>query len=254
MSPSIAVVMPVKNGRRFLDETLGSIWAQRYPEIEVIVIDDGSTDGTQEFVRRAQGLPVRLIELDGVGPAAARNVGIRASGSDLIAFLDADDLWVPGALNLLARTLEEQPGAAIAQGLIRNFRELVPGNRQFVTGPYRFMNLGSALWRRSLFDQVGLLDEELRLCEDMDLLMRCWEQDIFKAEVESVVLHYRRHPGGMTHGLSGAGFGSVKAYKKRIERIRRGEFNPNRPRYIELHRYLGLGPLNQDGNLHAPTG
>jgi hypothetical protein len=120
-----------------------------------------------------------------------------------------------------------------------------------VTAPYRFFNLGASLWQREIFTTVGLLDEELRLCEDLDLTLRCWEHDIRKAEVESVVLHYRRHTASMTHGLSGAGFGSVKAYKKRIDRIRRGEVKPDAPRHMELHKYLGTAPLNQDGGTHV---
>jgi glycosyltransferase involved in cell wall biosynthesis len=251
MNPSIAVIVPVKNGRRFLEETFASIWAQNYAPLEVFVVDDASTDGTPEFVRSLRGRPLHLLEVRDAGPAAARNAAIHASHSDLIAFLDADDLWVPGALHLLVRTLTEQPHAGIAQGLIRNFRETQPGHKQFVTAAYRFLNLGSALWRRDVFNQVGLLDEDMMLCEDLDFLLRCWEQGIGKVEVESVVLHYRRHPGGMTHGLSGAGFGSVKAYKKRIERTRTGRFDPALPRHISLHRYLGTAPLNQDGHLHA---
>lgn len=253
MNASIAVIIPVRNGATFLDETLISIWAQNYTPLEVVVVDDGSTDGTIEKVRAMQGKPVRLLELNGVGPAAARNAGIQASDSELIAFLDADDMWAGGALYRLSKTLAERPDTGIAQGLIRNFNESRPGSRRFITGAYRFFNLGASLWRRSIFETVGLLDEELRLCEDLDVTMRCWERDIRKAEVESVVLHYRRHPDSMTHGLSGAGFGSVKAYKKRIDRIRRGEVDPNLPRHIDLHRYLGAGPLNQDGSFHAPV-
>jgi glycosyltransferase involved in cell wall biosynthesis len=253
MNASIAVVIPVRNGEAFLEETFRSIWAQNYTPLEVVVVDDGSTDGTREKIRSIKGMPVRLLELGGAGPATARNAGIRASESELVAFLDADDLWVNGALHRLAKTLAERPDAGFAQGLIRNFSEVRPGNRRFVTSPYRFFNLGASLWRRSIFETVGLLDEELRLCEDLDITMRCWERDIRKAEVESVVLHYRRHSGGMTHGLSGAGFGSVKAYKKRIDRIRRGEIDPNLPRHVDLHRYLGAGPSNQDGSFHAPN-
>ena len=251
MNPSIAVVMPVLNGMPFLTEALASICAQKYTPLEVIVVDDGSTDGTQDCVRGFQGIPVRLIECNGLGPAAARNAGYRASSSELVAFLDADDLWPSGALQLLVRALEEQPEAGFAQGLIRNFREPRPGNRQFVTPPYRFLNLGANLWRRQVFETVGFLDEELRLAEDLDILLRCWEHDIRKAEVLSLVLYYRRHPGGMTHGLSGAGFGSLKAYKKHIDRIRSGKLNPDLPRHMGLNRYLGTGPLNQDGNLNA---
>ena len=253
MNPSISVVMPVHNGEAFLDETFASIRAQNYTPLEVIVVDDGSTDNTRDRVRSMQRISIRLLESDGAGPAAARNAGIRASDSELIAFLDCDDLWVNGALHRLAKALAERPEAGIAQGMIRNFSELRPGNRRFVTGPYRFFNLGASLWRRNVFEKVGLLDEELRLCEDLDMTLRCWEQDIRKAEVESVVLHYRRHPDSMTHGLYGAGFGSVKAYKKRIDRIRRGDVNPDAPRHVDLHRYLGTAPPNQDGSFHAPT-
>jgi glycosyltransferase involved in cell wall biosynthesis len=252
MNPSIAVIIAVRNGAAFLDETLASIWAQIYTPLEVVVVDDGSTDGTQQKVRAIQGKPVRLIELGGVGPAGARNAGIRDSSSDLVALLDSDDLWVNGALHKLAKALAERSDAGLAQGMIRNFSELPPGNRRFVTGPYRFFNLGASLWRRSIFETVGLLDEELRLCEDLDLTLRCWEHDIRKVEVDSVVLHYRRHAASMTHGLSGAGFGSVKAYKKRIDRIRAGQVNPDAPRHIDLHRYLGTAPPNQDGSFHAP--
>jgi glycosyltransferase involved in cell wall biosynthesis len=252
MNASISVVIPVRNGETFLDETFASIWAQNYTPLEVIVVDDGSTDRTREKVRAMQGKPVRLLELNGAGPSPARNAGIRASDSELVAFLDCDDLWANGALHKLAKTLAERQDAGIAQGMIRNFSELRPGNRRFVTGPYRFYNLGASLWRRSVFERVGLLDEDLRLCEDLDITLRCWEQDIRKAEVDSIVLHYRRHAASMTHGLSGAGFGSVKAYKKRIDRIRAGQVDPNLPRHVDLPRYLGTAPPNQDGSFHAP--
>jgi len=252
MNASISVVIPVHNGEAFLDETFASIWAQNYTPLEVIVVDDGSTDGTRDKVRAIQGRPVRLLELGGTGPSPARNAGIRASDSELISFLDCDDLLTSGALHKLAHALNERPDAGIAQGMIRNFSDIRPGNRRFVTGPYRFYNLGASLWRRSVFERVGLLDEELRFCEDLDITLRCWEHDIRKAEVESIVLHYRRHSKSMTHGLSGADFGSIKAYKKRIDRIRSGQVNPALPRHIDLHRYLGTAPPNQDGSFHAP--
>jgi len=251
MNPSIAVVMPVRDGMPFLPEAIASIQIQNYAPLELIVVDDGSTDGSKDFVSRFQGFPIRLIELKGVGPAAARNAGIRASNSDLVAFLDADDLWLHGALPRLVQGLAEHPEAGFAQGLIRNFSESKQGAWQYVTAPYRFLNLGANLWRRRIFDTVGVLDQTLTLCEDLDFLMRCWEHDIQKAEIDSIVLHYRRHPAGMTHGLSGAGFGTIQAYKKRIERIRCGQLNPDLTRHMGLNRYLGTPPAHQDGKLHA---
>ena len=113
MNASIAVVIPVRNGMAFLDETFASIWAQNYTPLEVVVVDDGSTDGSREKVHRMKGTPVRLLELDGVGPAAARNAGIRSSQSELLAFLDADDLWVNGALHRLAA--DNYPGMVVLE-------------------------------------------------------------------------------------------------------------------------------------------
>jgi glycosyltransferase involved in cell wall biosynthesis len=253
VAPSLAVIIAVRDGMPFLPETLASIRMQRYPSLQVVVVNDGSKDGTRDYLRSVRDLDLRTIEVQDAGPAKARNAGLRASTSDLVAFLDADDLWPPNTLARLTQALAEHPEAGIAQGMIRNFRETPQLYRHFVTPAYHFINLGSMVWRRSIFDEVGLLDEELSLCEDMDFVMRCWEHDIVKVQIDAVVLHYRRHPRGVTHGLSGAGFGTVRAYRKRIDRIRRGEFNPEAVRYQTLDRYVGQGPRDQDGKSYAPS-
>ncbi len=228
-----------------LAEAMESIRAQKYPALEVVVIDDGSTDGTARYLAGLEGLQVRVLQTDGIGPSAARNAGIRASSAPWIAFLDADDEWAPSALDSLSAALAARPSAGFARGRICNFR-IVDGLRRFFTVPYRYLNLGACLWRRDALESVGLLSESLKLCEDMDLLMRAWERDIEKVEIDPVVLHYRRHAGNMTRGLSGAGFGTVSAYKQRIDRIRRGEFDPNAPRPCSEKSYIGNGPPNQD--------
>jgi glycosyltransferase involved in cell wall biosynthesis len=238
--------MPVRNGMPYLAEAFESIRKQIYTPLEVVVVDDGSTDGSVAFARGVGDLPVRVLELPGVGPAAARNAGIRASASELVAFLDADDCWHPGVLPMLVRGLAERPEAGFARGLIRNFRTQEDGTKRFFTPPYRFLNLGSCVWRRAVIEELGLLDSELTLCEDLDLLMRAWEKDIVPAEVEAVMLWYRRHPGNMTQGLTGAETGTVRAYKKRMERIRRGEFDSQAPRRFAHLQYVGAGPPSQD--------
>jgi len=244
---SVAVIVPVRNGMPYLAEAFESIRKQLYTHLEVVVVDDGSTDGSVEFARGVRDLQVRVLELNGVGPAAARNAGIRACKSDLVAFLDADDCWHPGVLRMLVRALQEKTEAGFARGLIRNFRTLDDGNKRFFTPPYRFLNLGSCVWRRSVIEELGLLDGEMTLCEDLDLLMRAWEKDVVPAEVEAVMLWYRRHAGNMTQGLTGAETGTVRAYKKRMERIRRGEFDSQTPRKFAQAQYIGNGPLSQDG-------
>jgi glycosyltransferase involved in cell wall biosynthesis len=224
----------------YLREAIDCVQAQPYPALEMIVVDDGSTDGSGAFARSAGYC--RVIETPGIGPAGARNAGIRASQSDLLIFLDADDLLGPLALDATVQTLLGAPEAGFAQGYIQNFSTRSDGTIDLFTKPYRYINLGAGLWRRSVFETVGLFDESLQLCEDQDLFMRCWERDIRKVLVDGVMLYYRRHSGNMTRGLEGAGFGTVRVYKKRIERIRRGEYDPNRPRHVTWPEYFGRGP------------
>jgi glycosyltransferase involved in cell wall biosynthesis len=237
--PSIAVITPVRNGLPYLSEAIQRVRAQQYSELEIVVVDDGSMDASADVARN---LGCRVVEAIGVGPAAARNAGIRATSSELLLFLDADDLPGPNALATSVEALTRTPDAGFAQGWIQNFTATLDGVPDLLTKPYRFINLGSALWRRSVLDSVGLFDEFLRLGEDQDFFMRCWERDVPRVLVDCVMLYYRRHPGNMTHGLKGAEFGLMRVYRKRIERIRRGEYDPHLPRRVSWPDYLGKSP------------
>jgi glycosyltransferase involved in cell wall biosynthesis len=228
----------------YLQDAINCVMAEHYPALEMIVVDDGSTDGSSELARRSG---CRVLETPGgIGPAAARNVGIRSSESDLLIFLDADDLLGPSALRASLEALVAAPEAGFAQGCIQNFAGRPDGSINLYTKPYRFINLGSGLWRRSVLDTVGLFDEELRLGEDQDFFMRCWERDIARVLVDCVTLYYRRHSGNMTRGLKGADFGLMRIYRKRIERIRRGEYDPSIPRLVTWPDYLGKSPDTPD--------
>ncbi len=242
--PSIAVVTPVRNGMPYLREAIECLIAQKYAAMEIVVVDDGSTDGSGDFARGTGNC--RVIETPSIGPAGARNTGIRASRSDLLLFLDADDLLAPLALQRAVEALERSPDAGFAQGCIQNFTTRTDEGIHLSTRPYRFINLGSGLWRRSVFDTVGLFNESLRLGEDQDFFMRCWERDISKELLDAVMLYYRRHEGNMTRGLKGAEFGLMGVYRKRIERIRRGEYDPNVARRVSWAEYLGKSPDIED--------
>ena len=239
--PSIAVIMPVRNGGSYLAEAIQSVLTQEYPEIELMVVDDGSTDGSGD-VARALGCS-RVLETPGIGPAGARNAGIQASQSELLLLLDADDLAGPYTLQTMVDALLRTPDAGFVQGFIQNFTAKPDGTRDIFTRPYRFINLGSCLWRRSVFETVGRFDESLRLGEDHDLFMRCWERDIPRVLVDSVTLYYRRHAGNMTRGVDkSTGFGLIPVYRKRIECIRRGEYDASVPRRTSWPEYLGESP------------
>jgi glycosyltransferase involved in cell wall biosynthesis len=218
--PSIAVITPVRNGMPYLRDAIECLLAQKYAAMEIVVVNDGSTDGSGDFARHTGSC--RVLETPGVGPAGARNAGIRASNSDLLLFLDADDLLAPMALHRAVEALETAPDAGFAQGCIQNFSAKTDGAIHLDTRPYRFINLGSGLWRRSVFESVGLFDESLRLGEDQDFFMRCWEQDISRELLDAVMLYYRRHEGNMTRGLKGAQFGLMGVYRKNTIRMSLG--------------------------------
>lgn len=237
------MITPVRNGMPYLQEAIECVRSQEYAPLEMIVVDDGSTDGSGA-VARGTGF-CRVLETSGVGPAAARNVGIGASESDLLIFLDADDLLGPSLIRSSVEALLRAPEAGFAQACIQSFITLPDGTDTRFTSPYRFINLGSGVWRRSVVETVGLFDESLRFCEDLDFVMRCWERDIRKVQVDCLMF-YRRHQGNMTRGLKGADCGTVQAYRKRIERIRRGEYDPNCPRRVSWADYLGMPPEMKD--------
>jgi glycosyltransferase involved in cell wall biosynthesis len=239
-TPSIAVIMPVRNGATHLRETIECVLAQHYSPTEIILVDDGSTDGTPELARSIGRC--RVLETPGIGPAGARNLAIRASESDLLMFLDADDLLGPDAFHASVDALLSAPDAGFAQGYVQNFLIRPDGSMNIFTRPYRYINIGSGVWRRSVFQRLGLFDESLRYCEDLDFFMRCWEQNVRKVFLDRLVLLYRRHPGNMTRGLNGVGFGTVRAYRRRIQRIEQGLYDPNAPRHIAWPEYFGRGP------------
>lgn len=229
------MVVPVYNGADFYDAALDSILLQGWPDLEIILVDDGSTDALAERVRE-RNVPVLLLRQEQKGPSAARNAGLRAASSGLIAFLDIDDLWTEGHLQRLCSALQEHPEAGIAQGLIRQF-VLLPDGRRMLSGPYRMPYLGSCLFRRSIWERCGPFDETLKMGEDYDLMFRCWENDIAKQCVDQVSLLYRRHPQNMTRGKNREA--NLAVLLGRMRRIRAGVVDVNAPRRFPLGSYIG---------------
>ena len=233
--PLISVVIPARNGALFLAPAMNSVLAQCYPNLEVLLVDDGSSD---DLAERSQhyGANVRYIRQEPQGPAAARNRAIRESTGDIIAFLDIDDLWTANHLRILGGALRENPQAGIAQGLMRQFWSTADG-RYFRTGVYRMPYLGSCLFRREVFLECGLFDEGMPFGEDHDFFLRCWEHDVAKVNVDALCLLYRRHPGNMTRRSGGQE--QVGVLKRRLDRIRRGTVDPTAERGEPFQSFMG---------------
>jgi glycosyltransferase involved in cell wall biosynthesis len=160
-NPSISVIVPAWNVERYLDEALDSALAQRPAPTEILVIDDGSTDGTADVAGR-RGPRVRCVRREHGGPAAARNAGIREARGELLAFLDADDVWLPGKLARQLEVLSGRPALGIVSTRIRDF--WIPELAHLGTGddrPRDGLVTQTGVARREVFDRVGLLEEDL---------------------------------------------------------------------------------------------
>lgn len=199
--PLLSVVIPCYNAARFLPEAVASVLAQRYEPLEILVIDDGSTDATPE-IAPGLGPEVRYLRQENRGPSSARNLGLREARGELIAFLDADDLWPEGKLDLQVGRLLEDPALDVVSGRVRYV--LLPGGRipdlRF-EGPDRTLPgiyIGAAIYRRRAFEIVGPFDETLHYSEDHDWFLRAREADLKMLVLAEVTLLYRMHDSNMT--------------------------------------------------------
>ena len=178
----ISVVIPSYNRAHTLGRALSSVFNQRYPAHEVIVVDDGSSDNTQQLINN-EFAQVKLISQNNRGVSAARNSGIRAARSDWIALLDSDDEWLAEKLECIQLAYQKNPALQLFHSdeiWIRNGVRVNPMNKHAKSGGHIFhkclpmcvISPSAAVIHRSLFDQIGLFDEDLPACEDYDLWLR----------------------------------------------------------------------------------
>jgi glycosyltransferase involved in cell wall biosynthesis len=180
--PTVSVIIPTFNRAWCLAQAVDSVLAQRFEGFELIVVDDGSTDGTAELLE-SYGDAIRVVRRENRGVSAARNAGIAAARAELIAFLDSDDLWLPDKLARQVEFFALHPEALICQTeelWVRNGRRVNPGKRHRKRGGMIFepsldlclVSPSAVMARRKLFEQVGCFDENLPACEDYDLWLR----------------------------------------------------------------------------------
>jgi glycosyltransferase involved in cell wall biosynthesis len=209
MSNLVSVVIPTYNYHQFVVEAVESVLAQTYQPLEIIVVDDGSTDGTRAELERFEGR-IRYLFQENRGLPAARNRGIRAAEGEYVALLDADDLWAPTKIAKQVAVLERSPqvglvfcgltrvDVASGQSTIRHCPPDLRGDvrrqllqRNCVTG-----SASAALVRRACFDKVGLFDETLRSAEDWEMWIRISRHFHFDYVQEPLII-LRNHGGNM---------------------------------------------------------
>jgi glycosyltransferase involved in cell wall biosynthesis len=193
--PLVSVVMPVYNGERFLAEAIESVLGQEYRNHEVIVVDDGSTDGSSAVAR---ALGVRYVRQPNRGVAAARNTGLAAAQGTLISFLDQDDVWLPGKLEAQVGLLEASPCVDLVVSAIQIVLEpdteplpwFDPGLGMEIQ---TVVQLGAMLARRGCFDVVGAFDPSYAYASDTDWILRVRDAGLVLETTDDVCMRYRLH-------------------------------------------------------------
>ncbi len=220
--PLVSVIIPVYNGAGFLPYAVRSVLAQEYPAIEIIVVDDGSTDNVDAAVA-ALPVDVRNFRQENAGAASARNRGIRDASGELLAFLDVDDLWPERTLGSLVDLLAEQPGLDVVHGRAQVTRfTTYEEHGEYIGSPSEAFPyyIGAGVYRRRAFERVGLFDKELRFSEDTDWFTRAVEHGLNILHLDEVTLFVRRHDGNMTRGKSLVELNTLRLFKKAIDRRR----------------------------------
>ena len=202
MTELVSCVIPVFNGERYLRQAIESVLAQTYPGIEVIVVDDGSTDGSPT-VAQSFGGRVTYLRQDNGGASAARNAGIRHASGTLIGFLDADDLWEPDKTARQVATLADDPDIDYCVTRMENFWSPdVPQERRDdgvprPDGPYEGFSPITLLARRSVFDLLPF-DTGVSLVEDWDWFLRAHERSVPFTLLPGVLARRRLHQANQT--------------------------------------------------------
>jgi glycosyltransferase involved in cell wall biosynthesis len=203
----VSVIIPCYNGERYLQEAIESALAQSHPEVEIIVVDDGSTDGSSGI---AQKFPVRYLHQENRGLTASRNLGIGASRGNYVVFLDADDRLRPEAIETGLRVMAEHPECGMTVGdhlfISRDGSYLSDSRKACVQSSHyeellksNFIEMiSSVLFRRSVLVEIGAFDTTLRVAEDYELYLRI-------ARVYPICCHpaliaeYRLHQTNASH-------------------------------------------------------
>ncbi|MBW4608850.1 MAG: glycosyltransferase [Hassallia sp. WJT32-NPBG1] len=254
--PKVSVIIPAYNALAYLAETVDSVFKQTFSDWELLIVDDGSSDGTAAWARQITDSRVRLICQKNQGSSVARNTGITAAKGEYIALLDADDLWEPTKLEKQVRFLEENPSI----GLVDTWTILI-NQKGKSTGRIIVSSAEGDVWkqlvqfkpvcccdstpliRRSCFDNVGLFNPDLPYLEDLDMWIRLAGRYEFAAIKEPLV-RYRQHPQSKSTNCKG----TLEAFRAIIEKAFESvpaEVLPLREKgYARVNLYLAWRAIN----------
>lgn len=225
----VSVIIPTFNRAQKVSRAVSSVLSQTFNDFEVIVIDDGSFDETADALGKFEDRITLIRHPENSGVSAARNSGIKASRSPVIAFLDSDDYWMPEKLETQIRYLREHSDAVACQAeeiWIRNGVRVNPWNKHIKPSGNIFerslklcvVSPSAVMIRRSLFEDVGLFDEEFPVCEDYDLWLRIGCRYPIHLIDKFLLVKEGGHPDQLSSMLKGMDRFRIKAMVKLLEK------------------------------------
>ena len=234
VQPLVSVVIPTYNRQSMVCEAIESVLAQRCRDFEVVVVDDGSDDGTADEIEKTYGRAVRVVTQRRQGVAAARNLGVRNSAGPYLAFLDSDDAWRPGKLETQVAFMQAHPQAQICQTdeiWIRNGRRVNPKIRHRKPSGDVFraslelclVSPSAVLMARELFARVGGFDKSFPVCEDYDLWLRIAGDTPIHLIAEPLVIKRGGHADQLSFSTWGLDRFRVRAIRKLLDSGLNGE-------------------------------
>lgn len=178
VTPIISIITPSFNQVQFLEQTILSVINQNYPNLEYIIIDGGSTDGSVEIIKKYENYLAYWISENDRGQSEAINKGLKKATGEIVAWLNSDDLYLPETLSTVAKTFSENSDVYLIYGNVENF--YIDGKSKTIENnfsPVDFLSRvsihqPSVFWRRKLHKEIGYLDETLHYCMDYDLWMK----------------------------------------------------------------------------------
>lgn len=202
--PKISIVTPSYNQGSYLEETILSVLNQKYPNLEYIIIDGGSTDTSLEIIKKyASHLSYWVSEKDS-GQSDALNKGFNRASGEIIAWLNSDDLYCENALHAIAEKFMEHPQVGVVYGDVINFS--ANGKETRITNQFDLLDFFSRVsihqpgvfWRKSLLTERNPLDESLYYCMDYDLWMKLF-LNAESLRIDKVLARFREHADSKTH-------------------------------------------------------
>ncbi|BAQ61470.1 polysaccharide biosynthesis glycosyl transferase CpsJ [Geminocystis sp. NIES-3708] len=197
----ISVIIPVYNREKYVSEAIESVLKQTYQFLDIIVIDDGSTDKSAEIIK-SFGSKIRYFYQENSGISSALNHGLKVAKGEFIAFLDSDDLWTENKLNLQIKVLKKNTQVSIVFAHIQQFisPELDTNIQDKIDLPNEIMKgyvKGTMLAKKEVFSQIGLFDISLKLGDFIDWYLKACEQGIKSFVCPEVLLKRRIHDTNM---------------------------------------------------------